>query len=98
MFVRLRHVPRIRDVGSISNLEGQETSRELFLKKKGALSKNKKGTSSFIVKSWGARAPSAFPVPTSMPRIGILHETFFAEHCRFFGAMVFIRFLNSIEK
>ena len=38
----------------------------LFVKRKGALSRNKKGTSLFIAKSCGARAPSAPPVPTSM--------------------------------
>ena len=51
---------RYRDVRSISKLEGHDTSRALFLKKKGALSKNQKGTSLFIAKSWGgACAPSA---------------------------------------
>ena len=32
---------------------GHDTSRALFLKKKGAFSKNEKGTSLFIAKSWG---------------------------------------------
>ena len=38
----------------------------LTFKRKGALSKNKKGTPLFIAKSWGARARSAPPVPRSM--------------------------------
>ena len=38
--------------------------RNFFLKNRGAFPKNKKGTSLFIAKSWGA--PSAPPVPTSM--------------------------------
>ena len=46
-----------RDVGSISNLEGHHTSRALFLKKKGALFKNKRGTSLFIAKSGGHVPP-----------------------------------------
>ena len=45
----------------ISNLGGHDTSRALFLKRKGAFSKNEKGTSLFIAKSWGAHAPSAPP-------------------------------------
>ena len=42
-----------RDVGSISNLGGTTLLGHLFLKKKGALSKSKKGTSLFTAKSWG---------------------------------------------
>ena len=57
----------IRDVGSISNLGGTTLQGHFFLKKKGAFSTNKKGTSLFVAKSWGAHAPSAPPpVPTSM--------------------------------
>ena len=41
-------------LGGARNFEGT-----LFLKRRGALSRNKKGTSLFIAKSWGARAPSA---------------------------------------
>ena len=45
-------------------LGGGATLRgHFFLKKKGAFSENKKGTSLFIAKSWGACAPSAPPVP-----------------------------------
>ena len=48
-----------RDVGSISNLGGHDASRALVPLEKGALSRNKKGSSLFIAKSWGAHAPSA---------------------------------------
>ena len=54
-----------KDVGSISNLEGHDTSEGTFLEKKGALSKNKKGISLFIAKSWG-HLPPVPPVLTSM--------------------------------
>ena len=69
---------RNRDVGSILNLEGHDTSWALFSEEEGALSRNIKGTSLFIAKSWGARAPSAPgghvpPVPTSMLRILLGH-------------------------
>ena len=46
-----------RDIGSISNLWEHETLRALFLKKQGAFSKNKKGTSLFTAKSWGHMPP-----------------------------------------
>ena len=45
--------PKFRDVGSISNLGGTTLRGHLFLKKKGAFSKNLEGTSLFISKSWG---------------------------------------------
>ena len=48
-----------RDIGSISNLGGHDAPRALFSLEKGTFSKNKKGTSLFIAKSWGVRAPSA---------------------------------------
>ena len=48
-----------RDVGSVSNLEGHDTARALFLMKKGAFSEKKKSTSLFIAKSWGGTCPSA---------------------------------------
>ena len=63
-----------RDVGSVSNLEGHDTSRALLLKKKGVFSKNKKGTSLFIAKSWG-HVPLVPPVPTSM-WISTLYQIF----------------------
>ena len=56
----------LREVGSISNLGARHFAGTFFLKKKGACSKHEKGTSLFIEKSWGARAPSAPPVPTSL--------------------------------
>ena len=51
-----------RDVGSISNLGGMTLRGHFFLKKKGAFSENKKGTSLFIAKSWG-HMPPVPPVP-----------------------------------
>ena len=45
--------PLVRDVESISNLRGHDTSRAFFYKAKGALSENKKDSSMFIAKSWG---------------------------------------------
>ena len=48
-------------------LGGTTLRGHFFLKRKGAFSKNEKGTSLFIAKSRGAHAPSApLPVPTSM--------------------------------
>ena len=49
----------VRDVGSISNLEGHGTSRALFLKKKGAISKDKRALLCLLQNLGGARAPSA---------------------------------------
>ena len=54
-----------RDVGSISNLGGTVFRGHVFLKKKGAFSKNGKGTSLFIPKSLGHVRPVP-PIPTSM--------------------------------
>ena len=57
----------LRDVGSISDLGGGTTLRDhFFLKKKGAFSRNKKGTSLSIAKSSGGTCPQCPPVPTSM--------------------------------
>ena len=50
-----------RDVGSISNLGVTTLRGHSFLKKKRAFSKNKKGTSLFIAKSWGR---ALTPVPS----------------------------------
>ena len=56
--VQLRFL--VRDVGSISNLEGQHLKGTFPLKKKGALSENKKGIYFFIYcRFLGACAPSA---------------------------------------
>ena len=56
------------DVGTISNLwGGRHLEGTFFLKKKGAFSNNKNGTSLFIARSWeGERAPSAPAVSTSV--------------------------------
>ena len=46
-----------RDVGSISNLGGKTLRGHFFLTKKETLSKNKKGPSLLIAKSWGHVPP-----------------------------------------
>ena len=54
-----------RDVGRISNLEARHFEGTFFLKKNGAFSKDKKGTSLLIAKPWRHMPPMP-PVPTSM--------------------------------
>ena len=54
-----------RDVGSISSSGARQFEGTFFPKRKGPFSKNKKGTSLSIAKSWGAPAHSA-PDPTSI--------------------------------
>ena len=57
-----------KDVGSISNWGRHDTSStvtEQFFPKKKGISKNKKGTSFFIAKSWG-QVPLVSLVPASM--------------------------------
>ena len=63
----------VGNVGSISNLNVRARHFKkgpFFLKKKGAFSKNKKGTSMFIAKSSGGTCPHCLPVPMSMSRGG----------------------------
>ena len=49
--VNTLNFPFLRDVGSNSNLGAPRFKCTIFLKKKGAFSKNKKGTYLFIAKS-----------------------------------------------
>ena len=48
------------------NWRGRALRGHFLLKKKRALSENKKGTSSFIAKSWGTYVPLVPSVSTSM--------------------------------
>ena len=59
MGLYLKMLLHFRDVGSISNLEGHDNSRAFFLKKKGPLSKNNKGTS-LLLQTLGGHVP---PMP-----------------------------------
>ena len=67
--IPMYHCPGVQLAGTqeASQTWGHDTSRALFPKKKGAFSRNKKGTSLSIAKSWGHVPPvPPPPVPTSM--------------------------------